>query len=215
MRNWHPRWPMTLVESHICSRDRCRRCVRPCVGSRAGRGVPAWYVARVRDGWWQMGCRRIFRISTRTLSPTGFCVVGPTFVPRMRWRCRRRSLPVRGLELDQVGLCWGNDLIRRGGRVEWVARSFAGTRWQEPRGEAAIAYQINTYRVLLTRARYETVIWVPEGDPRDTTRSPAEFDAIARFLMECGAPAVPHAPSEERVDPALTLLEYDAGFPLI
>ncbi len=45
---------------------------------------------------------------------------------------------------------------------EWVARSFAGTRWQEPRGEAAIAYQINTYRVLLTRARYETVIWVPE-----------------------------------------------------
>jgi hypothetical protein len=64
--------------------------------------------------------------------------------------------------------------------------------------------------VLLTRARYETVIWVPEGDPRDTTRSPAEFDAIARFLMECGALAVPDAPPEERTDPAPTLLDYNA-----
>ena len=77
-------------------------------------------------------------------------------VPATQFACQ-------GLELDHVGLCWGNDLIRRGGRTEWVARSFAGTRWQEPRGEAAIAYQINTYRVLLTRARYETVIWVPAG----------------------------------------------------
>jgi Uncharacterized conserved protein (DUF2075) len=48
-------------------------------------------------------------------------------------------------------------------------------------------YQINTYRVLLTRARCETVIWVPEGDADDVTRSPSEFDAIARFLLECGA----------------------------
>ena len=68
-----------------------------------------------------------------------------------------------------------------------MARSLAGTRWQEPRGEAAIAYQVNTYRVLLTRARYETVIWVPLGDAADTTRPPAEFDAIAAFLCACGA----------------------------
>jgi hypothetical protein len=92
----------------------------------------------------------------------------------------------QGLELDHVGLCWGNDLIRRDRHSQWIARAFAGTRWQEPRGEAAIAYQINTYRVLLTRARYETVIWVPEGDPDDATRTPAEFDAIARFFIECG-----------------------------
>jgi hypothetical protein len=101
----------------------------------------------------------------------------------------------QGLELDHVGLCWGNDLIRqRGlacgqlpGRAPWLARSFAGTRWQVMRGEAAIAYQVNTYRVLLTRARYETVIWVPRGDQGDATRAPAEFDAVARFLAECGA----------------------------
>ena len=96
----------------------------------------------------------------------------------------------QGLELDHVGLCWGNDLIRRDGRIEWVARSLVGTRWQEPRGEAAIAFQINTYRVLLTRARYETVIWVPGGDTADATRDPATFDAIARFLCDCGARAL-------------------------
>jgi hypothetical protein len=93
----------------------------------------------------------------------------------------------QGLELDHVGLCWGNDLIRRDGRIEWIARSLAGTRWQEPRGEAAIAFQINTYRVLLTRARYETVIWVPAGDAADSTRDPATFNAIARYLCDCGA----------------------------
>ena len=36
-------------------------------------------------------------------------------------------------------------------------------------------------------ARYETVIWIPTGDAADATRDPATFDAIARFLLECGA----------------------------
>jgi hypothetical protein len=107
----------------------------------------------------------------------------------------------QGLELDYVGLCWGNDLIRRPGRQGWVARSFAGTRWQEPRGEAAIAYQINTYRVLLTRARYATVIWVPEGDIMDDTRNPATFDAVAEFLVACGAGALEEDREREAVLP--------------
>ncbi len=110
-------------------------------------------------------------------------------VPATQFACQ-------GLELDHVGLCWGNDLIRRDRSTRWIVRAFAGSRWQEPRGEAAIAYQINTYRVLLTRARYETVIWVPEGDPDDATRAPVEFDAIARFLIECGA-----SPLEDTVAP--------------
>jgi Uncharacterized conserved protein (DUF2075) len=105
----------------------------------------------------------------------------------------------QGLELDHVGLCWGNDLIRRDGRIDWIARSLAGTRWQEPRGEAAIAFQINTYRVLLTRARYETVIWVPAGDAVDATRDPATFDAIARFLCDCGAQVLDDAIEPETV----------------
>ncbi len=101
----------------------------------------------------------------------------------------------QGLELDHVGLCWGNDLIRRHDRTDWVVRNFAGTRWQEPRGEAAIAYQVNTYRVLLTRARYETVIWVPQGEAADGTRVPADFDAIADFLRTCGAQPLEDMPA--------------------
>ena len=40
--------------------------------------------------------------------------------------------------------------------------------------------------MLLTRARYQTVIWVPRGDPTDRTRRPEEFDAVAAFLAACG-----------------------------
>ncbi len=101
-------------------------------------------------------------------------------VPATQFACQ-------GLELDYVGVCWGNDLIRRERQDAWVGRSLRGSRWLEMRGEAAIAYQVNTYRVLLTRARYETMIWVPTGSPDDATRAPAEFDCIANFLQACGA----------------------------
>ncbi len=97
----------------------------------------------------------------------------------------------QGLELDHVGLCWAGDLIRRSG---WVVRNFAGKRWTIPTGEEAIANRLNTYRVLLTRARYETVIWVPQGDPADRTRDPAEFDAIADYLALCGVPRLDPVP---------------------
>lgn len=93
----------------------------------------------------------------------------------------------QGLELDVVGLAWGNDFLPdpRGG---WRARHFVGTRWH--RAEKDHAFIRNTYRVLLTRARYETVIYVPPGDAADPTRPPAEFDAIAEALAEAGARAL-------------------------
>jgi hypothetical protein len=93
---------------------------------------------------------------------------------------------VQGLELDHVGLCWAGDLMREPGRAAWRVRDFKGTRWQVPSGAEAIANRVNTYRVLLTRARYETAIWVPPGDGNDPTRPPHEFDAIAAFLRACG-----------------------------
>jgi len=92
----------------------------------------------------------------------------------------------QGLELDFVGLCWGGDMIRAG-RDGWTARQFRGSRWERAGAAEKIANRINTYRVLLTRARYETVIWVPRGDAGDRTRDPEEFDAIAEFLIACGA----------------------------
>ena len=93
----------------------------------------------------------------------------------------------QGLELDYVGLCWGGDLLWPAGRQSWQVRDFVGRDWQFSKSSEKIANRINTYRVLLTRARYETVIWVPAGDHRDRTRDPEEFDRVAAFLLQCGA----------------------------
>ena len=95
----------------------------------------------------------------------------------------------QGLELDVVGLAWDGDFRRGAGR--WQARRFAGDRWQIVRGEEERRFIRNTYRVLLTRARYETVIWVPRGSRQgaawhDATRDAAEYDAVADYLVECG-----------------------------
>jgi hypothetical protein len=92
----------------------------------------------------------------------------------------------QGLELDYCGLCWDGDLIRPAGQAAWRVRNFRGTDWTRVSGAEAIANQLNTYRVLLTRARYETVIFVPEGCARDRTRDPAVYDDIAAFLKRCG-----------------------------
>lgn len=91
----------------------------------------------------------------------------------------------QGLELDLVGLAWGGDLLWGGS--DWWMRRFSGDRWLTVQNAAERDFIRNTYRVLLTRARYETVIYVPRGDAADATRSPAEFDAVATFLLGCGA----------------------------
>ena len=93
---------------------------------------------------------------------------------------------VQGLELDHVGLVWDADLVRVAGRDAWEVRRFAGTRWQVLRHPEKISYRLNTYRVLLTRARYGTILFVPRGDADDPTRPPATYDAIADFLIACG-----------------------------
>ncbi len=94
----------------------------------------------------------------------------------------------QGLELDYVGLCWGGDLVWTGG---WTVRRFSGTKWYRSRQQDAQDFQINTYRVLLTRARAETIIWIPEGDAHDATREPELFDRTAAYLLECGASPLP------------------------
>jgi len=103
----------------------------------------------------------------------------------------------QGLELDVVGLAWGGDFIRASGT--WRPRRFSGDAWARVGQEEARAFIRNKYRVLLTRARYETVIWVPPGCARtdewhDPTRPAAEMDAIAGFLRACGARDLAVAP---------------------
>lgn len=85
---------------------------------------------------------------------------------------------IQGLELDWTLVAWGADL-RFNGRG-WDYRNFRGTRWQNVNDPTRRVYLKNAYRVLLTRARQGMVIFVPEGDDDDRTRSPAFYDSTYR-----------------------------------
>jgi hypothetical protein len=96
----------------------------------------------------------------------------------------------QGLELDYVGLCWGGDLIWRDG---WIGRSMAAPRWREISDPARRRHRINGYRVLLTRARAGSVIYIPSGNAEDLTRSPRELDSIATALSMAGCSQLPES----------------------
>jgi hypothetical protein len=90
----------------------------------------------------------------------------------------------QGLELDYVGLCWGDDLTVAPDGCHWAMRAFKGATWRNIRSEVRQRYLLNKYRVLLSRAREGMIIWVPAGDPDDPTREPARLDRTTEFL-EC------------------------------
>ncbi|RJS22518.1 DUF2075 domain-containing protein [Corallococcus sp. H22C18031201] len=90
----------------------------------------------------------------------------------------------QGLELDYAGICWGGDLLWT--NAAWQARQMSAPKWKTVRDESRRQFRINSYRVLLTRARAGLIIYVPEGEPEDPTRVPAEFDSIAATLLQAG-----------------------------
>ncbi len=91
---------------------------------------------------------------------------------------------IQGLEIDWAGLCWDGDLRRDG--EKWAYKSFTGTKWGNVNQSQDQQFLLNKYRVLLTRAREGMIIWVPEGDTDDITRSPKIYDPIFEYLIECG-----------------------------
>ncbi len=92
---------------------------------------------------------------------------------------------IQGLELDWICLCWGGDFLRSSDC--WDLKRLRGTAWQRIGQDSARAYLVNSYRVLLTRARQGMVLFVPAGDDEDSTRPRAPLDETAEFLMSCGA----------------------------
>lgn len=70
----------------------------------------------------------------------------------------------QGLELDFALVAWGSDLIREHG--EWSMRLSRGTRG---RLRDPLQLRRNVYRVLLTRGRDGTVVYVPELEVLDET----------------------------------------------
>ena len=81
-------------------------------------------------------------------------------------------------------LVWDGDLRWQGTR--WGNYSFTGNKWQNIRAPERKAYQINAYRVLLTRARQGMVLCIPEGNPDDATRLPEFYDGTYQYLKQIG-----------------------------
>ena len=91
---------------------------------------------------------------------------------------------IQGLELDWTCVAWDGDL--RYTPEGWAHYRFARNNWQNNRQEVNRAYQLNAYRVLLTRARQGMVILVPYGDPKDATRLPEFYDGTYAFFKGLG-----------------------------
>ena len=94
---------------------------------------------------------------------------------------------VQGLEIDWAVVCWDADL-RRKNQDEWDHYSFKGTRWNKRNKLEQKRYLVNSYRVLLTRARQGMVIFVPHGvdEEEDATRNHQFYDEIYDYLLLCG-----------------------------
>ncbi|GAB1402150.1 DUF2075 domain-containing protein [Elusimicrobiota bacterium] len=93
---------------------------------------------------------------------------------------------IQGLELDWVICGWDINLRKK--QNSWDFFNFKGTNWQHINKEEDQKYLLNSYRVLLTRARQGMVIFVPEGSSNDNTREPSYYDAIFNYLLRCGIP---------------------------
>jgi hypothetical protein len=90
----------------------------------------------------------------------------------------------QGLELDLVCVCWGGDFTRGNGR--WEYREFGGSSWKAVRKPENQRQILNSYRVLLSRARRGLLIWVPEGSDEDATRPRDQMDRTYQYLIDCG-----------------------------
>ena len=91
---------------------------------------------------------------------------------------------IQGLELDWTILGWDADLRHNG--TEWEYYSFTGSNWNKIGKEERIKYLLNSYRVLLTRARQGLIIYIPIGDPTDETSLPKFYDYTYNYLKDLG-----------------------------
>lgn len=97
---------------------------------------------------------------------------------------------VQGLEIDWACVAWDADLRLNKEHTSWLHYQLrSGAKWQNINKPVNQEYQINAYRVLLTRARQGMVIVIPKGDeslPPDETRNPEWYDEIYNYLKEIG-----------------------------
>lgn len=90
---------------------------------------------------------------------------------------------IQGLEIDYTCVAWDNNLYFDNG---WNHQNFRGTKWQNINQQSTKNYLINSYRVLLTRARQGMIIYVPDVDGQDPTRVKKMYDDTFNYLEKCG-----------------------------
>ena len=95
---------------------------------------------------------------------------------------------IQGLELDWACVAWGGDLSLQNGN--WAFQKFKGNKWTNIGKVEMQEYLLNTYRVLLTRARQGMIIFIPPGDSKDITRLESRYDETFEYLQAIGIPEV-------------------------
>lgn len=100
----------------------------------------------------------------------------------------------QGLEVEYAVVCWDADLRRgnggwvpytfgisqRGEAPDWTRMDYNGREDEKSR----VVHLINSYRVLLTRARQGMVIYVPKGIADDPTVNPDWYNSIYNYLHD-------------------------------
>ena len=157
----------------------------------------SWVRAQVRGS---QRCGVLACSSAQRLKPEGIYV--PTDIDVKNWflapsddlrssnmlEVVASEFKVQGLEIDWAIVCWDADLRRNRVGDDWDHYSFRGTKWNRRKKPEQKRYLVNSYRVLLTRARQGMVLFVPHGvDPEeDPTRDTAFYDSIYHYLLLCG-----------------------------
>jgi hypothetical protein len=91
---------------------------------------------------------------------------------------------IQGLELDWTCVAWDGDLHYNNN--QWNYKKFSGTSWKNNSNTDRVKYLINSYRVLLTRARQGMIIYVPYGNNEDVTRQSYMYDGTFLFFKSIG-----------------------------
>ena len=98
---------------------------------------------------------------------------------------------VQGLEIDWACVAWDADLRLSEDKRSWEHFQLrGGSKWQKIKKPVNQEYQINAYRVLLTRARQGVVVLIPEGNDTDTTRKREWYDRTYNYLKGIGIPEI-------------------------
>lgn len=91
---------------------------------------------------------------------------------------------IQGLEIDWAVVAWDADF--RYSEEGWKQYQFRGSKWTNIKKEEIRRYQINAYRVILTRARRGMVIYVPVGSDEDHTRKSEFYSSTYDYFKQIG-----------------------------